>query len=105
MRPISPDPLVWSPALVAGVLASLSLYLNRWGSYMKFMDRVGTYWDYNGDTFDFIVIGGGSGGGVVANRLSQYYRVLLLEAGGRINPMQTIPAMSLLMLNYPGYRN
>lgn len=55
MRPISPDPLVWTPAIVAGVLASLSLYLNRWGSYMKFMDRVGTYWDYNGDTFDFII--------------------------------------------------
>jgi len=28
-------------------------------------------------------------------------KVLLLEAGGRINPLQTIPAMSLMMLNYP----
>ncbi|ODM98750.1 Oxygen-dependent choline dehydrogenase [Orchesella cincta] len=101
MRPLSPDPLVWTPAIVAGVLASLSLYLNRWGAYMKFTDRVGTYWDYNGDQYDFIVIGAGSAGGVVASRLSEYYRVLLLEAGGRINPLQVIPALSLLMLNYP----
>ncbi|CAL8070241.1 unnamed protein product [Orchesella dallaii] len=55
MRPISPDPLVWTPAIVAGVLASISIYLNRWGAYMKFTDRVGTYWDYNGDQYDFIV--------------------------------------------------
>lgn len=39
----------------------------------------------------------------MANRLAEsgQYKVLLLEAGGNINPMQTMPAMSLLMLNYP----
>lgn len=38
---------------------------------------------------------------MVAYRLSEFYDVLLLEAGGEMNDFQLIPAMSLLMLNYP----
>jgi choline dehydrogenase-like flavoprotein len=34
-------------------------------------------------------------------RLSEDYKVLVLESGGEPNPLTNIPALALLVLNYP----
>jgi choline dehydrogenase-like flavoprotein len=47
--------------------------------------------------YDFIIIGSGSAGSLIVNRLAQEqdYRVLLLEAGGNENFLSEIPALSI----------
>ncbi|ODN01925.1 Glucose dehydrogenase [FAD, quinone] [Orchesella cincta] len=49
--------------------------------------------------YDFIVVGAGSAGALLANRLSKYYTVLLIEAGGTPFPLQSVPVFAPLMLD------
>src|SRR3979411_1349592 len=54
------------------------------------------------DTFDFVVVGGGSGGWAVASRLSEdpNISVALLEAGGKDdNWVVTTPGAMILMIS------
>lgn len=46
--------------------------------------------------FDYIIIGGGTAGCVLANRLSENedIRVLLIEAGGMFGPLSMIPLLA-----------
>jgi choline dehydrogenase len=49
--------------------------------------------------YDFIIVGGGSAGSLLANRLTeiQGWRVLLLEAGGYENEISDVPILSLYL--------
>lgn len=51
------------------------------------------------DEYDFVIIGAGSGGSVMANRLSEIpeWNILLLEAGKLDNPITDIPISAAMM--------
>ncbi|XP_076231841.1 glucose dehydrogenase [FAD, quinone]-like [Calliopsis andreniformis] len=55
------------------------------------------------DTYDFIIIGGGSAGSVLANRLSENenWQILLLEAGTNQPPLADVPLTFALYQNTP----
>jgi choline dehydrogenase len=55
-------------------------------------------------TADFVIIGAGSAGAALANRLTEdgRYQVLLLEAGGETHPLSRVPISYVRFINRPG---
>ncbi|XP_021948924.1 glucose dehydrogenase [FAD, quinone] [Folsomia candida] len=91
----------WYSVLVFGILGTISSVIMTYHGLDSMRDRFQAEFYDTEDTFDFIVVGAGSAGAVVANRLSENYKVLVLESGGEPNPLTNIPALALLVLNYP----
>jgi choline dehydrogenase len=58
----------------------------------------------NQRTADFVVIGAGSAGAALANRLTENgrHQVLLLEAGGETHPLSRVPVSYARFINRPG---
>ncbi len=55
-------------------------------------------------TVDFIIVGAGSAGAALANRLTENgrFRVLLLEAGGKTHPLSQVPISFASFIKRPG---
>lgn len=90
-----------NPTLGAILLLSLSLpliiYINFVPLLQQFMARCCLPGVKDKSEFDFIVVGAGSTGSVVAGRLAEHgHQVLLLEAGGPANWLMTIPGLVLM---------
>src|SRR2546421_5686241 len=65
-------------------------------------NRNGT--EMNQRTADFVVVGAGSAGAALANRLTENgrHQVLLLEAGGETHPLSRVPVSFARFINRPG---
>ncbi|CAG7834533.1 unnamed protein product, partial [Allacma fusca] len=83
------------------IVAAIGSYISLYSNSDILQDRIFMGRQFAENNFDFIVVGSGSAGAVVANRLSEHHNVLLLEAGGHPMPLSYVPVLAINLLNYP----
>ncbi|XP_054161074.1 L-sorbose 1-dehydrogenase-like [Oppia nitens] len=95
---VVPPPMV--PSLILQMMTVAMISIDRQIVYNKILERNTHLHDY-----DYIVVGAGASGAVVANRLTedQSVRVLLLEAGGPQTVVTDIPGLSERLVDDPQY--
>ena len=90
--------LVFTGLTIAGAIMSAFISASSYFQYFsaKFMESAPT----NGSEYDYIVVGSGSSGSVVAGRLAEAgYKILLVEAGGPSHFLQQAPALVAFFMN------
>ncbi|CAL8084320.1 unnamed protein product [Orchesella dallaii] len=94
----------WKSVVLPILLTFLPYFLWIMNTSTEFGHSIKTnYFSNESETvdFDYIVVGAGSAGCVLAHRLSQNNLVLLIEAGGDPLAIQNIPGGALFMVNIP----
>ena len=90
----------FTPSLILQMIAVSMISIERQIEYNKILQR-----NSHLDEYDYIVVGAGAGGAVVANRLTEDSKinVLLLEAGGPQTVITDIPALSERLVDNDEY--
>ncbi|CAL8100281.1 unnamed protein product [Orchesella dallaii] len=92
-------------SVLSSALPIMVISFGFWDQYSDFLhsQTLENYQKNVVEEYDFIIVGGGSAGCVLSNKLSANpnYKILLLESGGNPNPMQAVPIYFSLLLHTP----